>query len=573
MRIPGPVILTICLLAASCSREDEGKSTAGNADRRNGAGEVNKVIADSGPLCLFLLDTGAFSAAPLSNKAVAKKAGWTVLPEDELAHKFEGDAVLLNDRLAVVLRRNASGAEVYANTADGPALRAVISPVPGARAEGVSLSSVKIVENNPAAVMVEAGFRTTGDRVAPLTLRLNPGQVCLEARTGEGVVEVQARMNTRYVVVPDYFGDDLIYDANTFGAPRVWLATENFFLSLIEGGDAIIACVWQSSEQAARLAVSGEGGERRITGALVGSAVGKSMWFGFIEGTRVWHHQKLRPRDAAGALALKWKPPFAARWRVDFLGDDELARSWSLADAGTHRGSAKLLLVYPIDRTRATPHDVFPFVDVIRNTLGCGPCQYILSLEGGEAGAPPTPDAVMKWVERAFDRKQDAAVKGHIKKRLDDMVKHITHVDGRVRKYGKFTGSVRGLCTQVGSSAAHAQVARRVERILAQLEQAIAAKRGEMRTPEHARRLASQVLALVGKKDQPASVRGLGEQLRAIGHAQDNVLSKCRMAARRVMQACRMANAADPHAPEFVRKVMDATEQVMHKAGQPGDDG
>ena len=51
-----------------------------------------------------LFDTGISSPTPLSANALSAKAQWTRVPEDETAHRFQGDAVLMNDRLAVVLR-------------------------------------------------------------------------------------------------------------------------------------------------------------------------------------------------------------------------------------------------------------------------------------------------------------------------------------------------------------------------------------------------------------------------------------------------------------------------------------
>ena len=45
----------------------------------------------------------------------------------------------------------------------------------------------------------------------------------------------------------------------------------------------------------------------------------------------------------------------------------------------SHQGPA---LVYPINRLEATPLEAFTVVDVMRATLGVGPCEYILDVEG-----------------------------------------------------------------------------------------------------------------------------------------------------------------------------------------------
>jgi hypothetical protein len=59
-----------------------------------------------------VFDTGSAAAAPLSGEAIQKQAGWKGVPEDITDHAFAGAAVLMNDRLAIVLRRGGPGAEV-----------------------------------------------------------------------------------------------------------------------------------------------------------------------------------------------------------------------------------------------------------------------------------------------------------------------------------------------------------------------------------------------------------------------------------------------------------------------------
>ena len=64
--------------------------------------ETQTVAADAG---VRLFDTGAASANPLSAAALSQKSGWTQLPEDQAKHEFAGDAIFLNNRVAVALRR------------------------------------------------------------------------------------------------------------------------------------------------------------------------------------------------------------------------------------------------------------------------------------------------------------------------------------------------------------------------------------------------------------------------------------------------------------------------------------
>ena len=94
-----------------------------------------------------LFDTGASASEPLTSKALGQKTGWIPIPEDETKHRFKGDTVFLNNRLAIVLRKKGSGAELHSLSPDGYTLRAVLSP--GANDESLQRVSVKILENNP----------------------------------------------------------------------------------------------------------------------------------------------------------------------------------------------------------------------------------------------------------------------------------------------------------------------------------------------------------------------------------------------------------------------------------------
>ena len=60
-----------------------------------------------------LFDTGAPLAAKLNQESLAKRSGWRQIPEDTLPPGFTGDAVVLNDKLAVVFQKQRPGPEIY----------------------------------------------------------------------------------------------------------------------------------------------------------------------------------------------------------------------------------------------------------------------------------------------------------------------------------------------------------------------------------------------------------------------------------------------------------------------------
>jgi len=350
----------------------------------------------------YLFDTRAPSPKPLPTQALARRAGWALVPEGNAAHQFRGDAVFFNDKLAIVVRPTGRGAEVYSRTAGGLRHRATVGHVAMFSSWLDPIEKLGIVDNGPAAVMLEATFRT--GKPASLRLRLTAGEGILEIRPGEGAAAVVALTRTRYAVVPDFFADDLVFDPKKW--PGAYLPTENTFLGLLDGGNAFLMCVWESSRQDVTIARASQGKQRELCLSAIQCRKGKRVWLAFLEGAGIWHgaERLFDPRHAQGG----WTPPFEAKWRCSLVKRAPIAASWDVAEgprinqvSGRNEGPC---LVYPIDRTRATPLTVTCPTDVLRATLGVGPCQYILDAE--RLAAEATPDQVMDWLERELKRKR-----------------------------------------------------------------------------------------------------------------------------------------------------------------------
>jgi hypothetical protein len=564
-----------------------------------------------------LYDTGIPSMQPPADEAFAKRVGWTLVPEDKVDHPFSGDAVLLNDKLAVVLRKQGRGAEVYSRAASGLKHRASVGHVeansamtagrsagfqpalgPGnveSRLETGAPGALKILENNSSAVMVQA---TANDKAsAALSFRLTTGEAILEIRSAAGAELVGLQCKSRYVVVPDYFGDDMVFQT---GAPSPrpsspmregvpegqvrgrFLPAENFCLHLLDGGDAIVMSVWESSEQDVWLAASSTGQASDLGSSRIRCLKGKSIWLAFLESPGLWHAGAASARD-------DWKPPFAAKWRCSLLrengesdswmtekpdglvpasrpltpslspGGGEGARTVGEGDRGERRGIAHgPLLVYPIDRSTATPLTVTCPTDVMRNTLGVGPCQYILACEGLAAQGDPTPNAVMNWVEKQFEGKKERKAADDIKERLQVMTDHVAHARTRIERYAEFSGQLRKLL-------AGKPEAEQFRSIVDDLDRAITTGLGPTASSERVKQWASDVSALIGRENALAACQGLGQQLRALGAIQDSTLAKCRMAVRRLRQQGRTDVASHAPTAGLAQEVQSLAEQMLQK--------
>jgi hypothetical protein len=453
----------------------------------------------------YVFDTGKAAGAA----DVAGRAGWKQLAEDDLTHAFTGDIVLVNNRLAICFRIGGAGAELYSLASQPPRKLTTV-----ATAGGAALTGVKLVENTPAGVQVLASFATN----APVSFRLVPGDAIVELKSGDRAADVLLQSDIRYMLAPNYFGNDLVFAANTLPDTTFTLAMEQLYLNLLGDGNAIMMVVCETAGQTAGAQTSGTGADRTFTGTTVQLPVGKKAWVAFLEDKGIW------AAVPAGTAASDWKPPFEANWRVSALAGSGRATStpWSLTAAGTAER-----VIYPLERSRTTPVTAYCMRDIMKNTLGVGPCEYIVAAEGLNDS---TPHAVTEWVRKQFQKKKEKESADAIKERCQQMVEHVKHSQQRIAAYRALAARVVAGATGLAEDRAAASGALRT---LAQMLDAAAESR---QSPDEiaadATKLADGIQALIGKADTQAELDRLVSKLQAIGDLQDRSLANCRVSAK-----------------------------------------
>jgi hypothetical protein len=570
-----------------------------------------------------VLDTGAASPAPLAGEALSKRAGWAEVPEDNVTHAFTGEAVFMNDRAALVLRRGARGAEFYSIGHGDPALRAVLSPSAGG---GVAkLSSLKLVENTPASAAVDAVF-TAGDGQA-LTWRceLRMGQPLVQTEARAGVDRLRVEAPCRFAVLPDFFADDIVIDAAELRVARAELPSDNFLLHLLPDRQAMVMTVAQTSEEDLRIDLSGQGEQRQINASELRYGKGK-IWVAILTAPALWHLQTVSREQAGQVVPLDWRAPFPAQWRVDWRRDKGLTDSWEMLTEKTDGSFAKYglfggpdsvpadrrrwttvlgtffypawvardgrgylqpikspqlrfegpAIIYPVNRAPATPLDTFTVIDLVRGTLGVGPCEYVLDVEAQQSQYKGRATcSVRDTLNPIYAAKQQKQRRAEIDKVLQDLMIFIRHIRDRIEGYVAFGHET--LAYLARQKQAHPELAGRLaelEALARGIDAKVAARRVKIKTPDEAAKMVAEfrqtVLDYEGE-DAPARCQRMTAAWVDIGGNQDELVGECRWAVKMVRQKAGLMLAEEPSLAEVAKEIRRRSQLVLRNpAGHEG---
>jgi hypothetical protein len=479
-----------------------------------------------------LYDTGA----PAGDEGIAESlpagADWQLVAEGKTGHEFAGGGVIRNDRVAILLRPAAGRAELYARVETGWAMRCSVSADPA-----IGAATVQISENAGSAV--EA---VLGEGAQSLTFRMTLGEPIVGVTPGEDVEALALGAEPAHVVLPEFFADDLLYSSQDLAVDSLPVPADNQVLAMLEEPRGILMCLWRRSGR--RTAVLSRGGRdgRAISGLRLSCAGREPTWLACLESPAVW-----QGTGSGGG----WAAPFPAHWRLTAKEPEGGWVSVRLADMGSREYLSPV--VYPIDRTAETPLTIYCPIDVLRNTLGCGPCQYVLDTEGAGAEQQVTPDSVADWVERQFERGRQQRRADQIEQRLEAAVGHVAWMSARIEAYGVL-GQRVGAALPVGAEALA-----RVPPLTDALAAGPRADALAVAATERARELADGLSDLARDDGTPQRAAELCAELRAIGASQDRALAKCRLTVRRIRLA--LDDVPDRALADAVRALLDEFEK------------
>jgi hypothetical protein len=232
-------------------------------------------------------------------------------------------------------------------------------------------------------------------------------------------------------------------------------------------------------------------------------------------------------------------------------------------------------ILYPIDRVNnapfVTPLDQLTVVDLVRMTLGVGPCQYILDLEGQKRNSRGVATCYARDVINAIYKEGSQLSKtATINEHLDLCVAFITNVRERINQYHEFGHEMTSyLEEQKRKQPAQAEFFDEMLSVTKKLDGIYDRNQEKFHTPAFAQQNAESFRkSLLNYADKDAYEKCAAKMavFTSIGGAQDDAVAACRMIVKTLRQRAAMAMALHPELKETATEIRQRTQVILRKA-------
>jgi hypothetical protein len=212
----------------------------------------------------------------------------------------------------------------------------------------------------------------------------------------------------------------------------------------------------------------------------------------------------------------------------------------------------------------------------MRNTLGVGPCEYILDVEGnkGEYRGRATCSTRDKLVPiyKAGEQKKKRA---EVDKTLDEALTFVKHIRGRITRYVDFGHKVLEYLAE--QKKAHPELGEPIsdlEKLTKEIDVRFEARRAEIKTPDDVAAMNDAFRKNILDDDGPDALKKCTEFAKAlvvIGGSQDELAGECRWAVKSLRQRAGMLMTLNPKMAPIATEIRARTQETLkNPAGHEG---
>jgi hypothetical protein len=217
---------------------------------------------------------------------------------------------------------------------------------------------------------------------------------------------------------------------------------------------------------------------------------------------------------------------------------------------------------------KQTPIDTYTVLDVMRNTLGVGPCEHLLDAEAQKAEYRGRATcSVRDKLTPIYKSRQQKERRAEVDQTLDEGLIFVKHIRGRIVRYLEFAEQMhRYLAEQRRVHPELDGFIADMEKILGEIDSRVAARREKIKTPEYVAQMNDEFRKNVLDYDGPEAFDRCKAYTRAlveIGDNQDELSGECRWVARSLRQRASIRAAQDPRAAPIAAEIRTRTQEVL----------
>jgi len=248
------------------------------------------------------------------------------------------------------------------------------------------------------------------------------------------------------------------------------------------------------------------------------------------------------------------------------------------------------VLIYPITRLAETPVTAYTPVDIVRNTLGVGPCQHLLDVEGQKQEHVGRATChVRTLLNEVYESGQQKAKQKEIETYLADGLDFVMHIRNRILAYVAFGKELRGYLAQQRTAhpelrekldaleALTREIDERVEprqqtilqhKLLTEIVAGVAERKEEPTPPALAAQLnrefvAKGLLDYAGADWKAKLKKEYTDPLTLIGGQQDEMVGECRWVVKALRQQSGILMATDPRLAPIAAEIRARTQKML----------
>jgi hypothetical protein len=553
----------------------------------------------------------------VSTVDVRDKNNWKIVPADLLTlelnpsaavsdpayygreYSFKGDVVVENRHLVVVFLSGKGKVVIYSQT---DLSRNKIEFVPlQLKGKPASINSFSILQNTGDEVALEVSFsvKRAKDNFSAIFAFDRMG--IIEIKPAENMKGVSLLSPIAYGVLPDFIGDDLIYDPEKYpSGATLYVPSENIFLGLLEGQNDMLVVTWPKGRQQMKLALS-KSRENRLIESLDFDNDSKNIYLALLNAPGIWHKEELKPTYLEKDVAVNWKRPFRAKWITQLVEADVKTTFtfkesketiwrgvtgrynfpvWFSGGKTFYRLGKKIppkgySLVYALER-KGTPSSISTPVDILKATLGRQACDSILDLPGRKLRTHHRRGAVgvrraatcgcTEAMQVVFDAGEEVKRREYVEEAVDDMVYFVTRHVERIDEYQNFANNMIKYLNLAAKSAADLKpFIGNMQAIVQEIPRGYKIQKENMKSLEYAAELSRKTKALTRKKSPQnlPTYNDLSLKWRRMGGAQDTVIGQCHTITRKLFQEAGYGCVNQPGAVKIAREIRRRCRQCL----------